>query len=87
MELLEPHDWPGNIRELENVIERAVALESDADDPAREPARHIVRRRARRARRAAEPLPDSGFDLEAHVEGLERGLHRAGAASAPAASR
>ena len=21
------HDWPGNIRELENVIERAVALE------------------------------------------------------------
>ena len=22
------HDWPGNIRELENVIERAVALEA-----------------------------------------------------------
>ena len=27
MELLLQHDWPGNIRELENVIERAVALE------------------------------------------------------------
>src|SRR5438105_9226716 len=30
MELLAQHDWPGNIRELENVIERAVALESTA---------------------------------------------------------
>ena len=28
MELLMRHDWPGNIRELENVIERAVALEA-----------------------------------------------------------
>src|SRR6476659_6550374 len=28
MELLQKHEWPGNIRELENVIERAVALES-----------------------------------------------------------
>ncbi|HEV8346320.1 MAG TPA: sigma-54 dependent transcriptional regulator, partial [Vicinamibacterales bacterium] len=28
MELLVAHDWPGNIRELENVIERAVALEA-----------------------------------------------------------
>src|SRR5215203_410397 len=27
LELLGKHDWPGNIRELENVIERAVALE------------------------------------------------------------
>src|SRR4051812_26825501 len=27
MELLIQHDWPGNIRELENVLERAVALE------------------------------------------------------------
>jgi len=28
MEFLEGHDWPGNIRELENVIERAVTLEA-----------------------------------------------------------
>src|SRR5881628_752429 len=28
MALLSHHEWPGNIRELENVIERAVALES-----------------------------------------------------------
>jgi len=29
MELLLAYDWPGNIRELENVMERAVALEAD----------------------------------------------------------
>ena len=28
MDLLMRHDWPGNIRELENVLERAVALEA-----------------------------------------------------------
>ena len=28
MDLLVHHDWPGNIRELENVMERAVALEA-----------------------------------------------------------
>ena len=29
IELLQMHDWPGNIRELENEIERAVALTED----------------------------------------------------------
>ena len=28
---LESYDWPGNIRQLENVIERAVALESESE--------------------------------------------------------
>src|SRR4029079_1636924 len=28
LETLQRHEWPGNIRELENTIERAVALES-----------------------------------------------------------
>src|SRR5262249_45166224 len=28
MDLLARHEWPGNIRELENVLERAVALEA-----------------------------------------------------------
>jgi len=32
MRLLEKHDWPGNIRELENVIERAVNLASPNDE-------------------------------------------------------
>ena len=73
MELLQQHDWPGNIRELENVLERAVALEptpsilpdslpaSIRGDAPRVPATNV------------EGLPEAGFDLEAHVKQIERG--------------
>src|ERR1700733_10478320 len=30
MEILEAHDWPGNIRELQNVIERALVFATDS---------------------------------------------------------
>jgi two-component system response regulator PilR (NtrC family) len=74
MELLMRHDWPGNIRELENVIERAVALEAtpsilpDSLPPA-------IRGDARRPAGGPLPekLPSSGFDLEAHVKEIEMG--------------
>ncbi len=93
MDYLVRHDWPGNIRELENVIERAVALELTpvilADSlPAAvrgEPLRPSAVPAA-----AAEILPDSGFDLEAHVKDIERGyiaeaLKRAGGVQVRAA--
>ena len=83
MELLTQHDWPGNIRELENVIERAVALEASPTIlPDSLPA--SVRGDAPRvAQTAVDGLPESGFDLEAHVKDIERGyiaeaLKRAG---------
>src|SRR6266850_730881 len=90
MDLLVAHDWPGNIRELENVIERAVALEStpailaDSLPP-------IIRGEAPRvAVGSVEALPESGFDLEAHVKEIERGyiaeaLKRAGGVQVKAA--
>ena len=72
MELLEGYEWPGNIRELENVVERAVALEkSQAILPESLPE-HIVKR-VSKGSAAAGLLPESGFNLEEHVEGLERG--------------
>ena len=90
MQLLTSYDWPGNIRELENVIERAIALEAT---PAilvdSLPA--VIRGEAPRAASApAEPLPEGGFDLEAHVQEVERGyisaaLRRSGGVQVKAA--
>jgi two-component system response regulator PilR (NtrC family) len=91
MQLLLGYNWPGNIRELENVLERAVALEATpailADSlPA---TLHHERPRAG-SPRASDYLPDAGFDLEEHVKGIERGfiaqaLQRAGGVQVKAA--
>ena len=73
MDLLLHHDWPGNIRELENALERAVAIEATpAILPDSLPA--TIRGDSPRPVAApAEALPESGFDLEAHVQEIERG--------------
>ena len=91
MDLLGRHQWPGNIRELENVMERAVALErTPAILPDSLPA--AIRGDVGRplTAPAGESLPDSGFDLEAHVKEIERGyiaeaLKRAGGVQVKAA--
>jgi two-component system response regulator PilR (NtrC family) len=90
MDLLVHHEWPGNIRELENAMERAVALESTpAILPDSLPG--TVRGDATKAAVVpTEELPESGFDLEAHVQGIERGyiaeaLRRAGGVQVKAA--
>jgi two-component system response regulator PilR (NtrC family) len=94
MDLLVRHEWPGNIRELENVIERAVALESTpAILPDSLPASirgESPRVLAPSSAPAADVLPESGFDLEAHVKEIERGyiaeaLKRAGGVQVKAA--
>ena len=91
MELLVRHDWPGNIRELENVLERAVALEAS---PTILPESLPAAIRGDVARASATPpadgLPPSGFDLEAHVKEIEIGyiaeaLKRAGGVQVKAA--
>jgi two-component system response regulator PilR (NtrC family) len=99
LELLVQYGWPGNIRELENVVERAVALEgSPTILPDSLPA--AMRGRAGQngaAAAASATLPSAvdvepgpGFDLEAHVQEIERGyiaeaLKRAGGVQVKAA--
>jgi two-component system, NtrC family, response regulator PilR len=91
MEFLSTYDWPGNIRELENVIERAVALEGTPTilpDSLPDQIRGEAPRSA--SAPSADALPASGFDLEAHVQEIERGyiaeaLKRAGGVQVRAA--
>ena len=93
MQLLVQHDWPGNIRELENIIERAVALEATPTVLA-ESLPPTIRGDGPRPEAAVAPagdgLPETGFDLEAHVKQIERdyiaqALERAGGVQVKAA--
>ncbi len=89
MDLLDAYEWPGNIRELENVIERAVALEKNQTILPESLPEHIAKRIAK-GPAAAGLLPESGFNLEEHVEGLEKeyitqALARAGGVQVKAA--
>ncbi len=72
MRILEAYDWPGNIRELQNVIERAVALGSSevvTGDALPESLR------SQRSPRGMElDLPEDGLDLEATLDRIERTL-------------
>jgi two-component system response regulator PilR (NtrC family) len=67
------NEWPGNVRQLENAVERALTLSSGRAqiDVAALP----VDVQASGAAGAAVPvLPDAGFDLESYIGGLERDL-------------
>ncbi|HUK34931.1 MAG TPA: sigma-54 dependent transcriptional regulator [Vicinamibacterales bacterium] len=98
LDALQRHDWPGNIRELENTIERAVALEAtpsilvDSLPPSvRSETGHTTSVPMSAAPVSGDlGLPPEGFDLEAHVQQIERGylaeaLKRAGGVQVKAA--
>jgi two-component system response regulator PilR (NtrC family) len=93
MELLTAYDWPGNIRELENVLERAVAFEATPTilpDSLPAAIRGEALRAAASAPAGADTLPEAGFDLEAHVKEIEmnyiaEALKRAGGVQVKAA--
>ena len=90
MKMLIKHSWPGNIRELENVIERAVALEATPTILVESLPPAIRGGRPRNIAASPEALPEIGFDLEAHVKEVERGylaqaLQRSGGVQVKAA--
>jgi DNA-binding NtrC family response regulator len=67
LERLTSHGWPGNVRQLENEVRRALALASG--DTLREEHFGVFSQRAG----GAEP---ADLDLRAHVDELERKLIR-----------
>ncbi|MFQ5827710.1 MAG: sigma-54-dependent transcriptional regulator [Candidatus Methylomirabilia bacterium] len=72
MQLLEQYHWPGNIRELENVIERAMVL--GGGELLTSEALPDTLRRERLAPGLSLTLPEKGMDLEATLDGIERQL-------------
>ncbi|NOY92764.1 MAG: sigma-54-dependent Fis family transcriptional regulator [Deltaproteobacteria bacterium] len=74
MEIMAAYEWPGNIRQLANTIERLVVLKSqgfiDADDlPRKWRAAH-----ADRGTEGSPELPEEGIDLKDAVEKYENAL-------------
>jgi two-component system, NtrC family, response regulator PilR len=88
---LKLYGWPGNIRELENAMERAVALEQSPTILVDSLPENLANREPEAASAAApEAFPDAGFDLERHVQDIEReyiaeALRRAGGVKVKAA--
>ncbi|HEX5044653.1 MAG TPA: sigma-54 dependent transcriptional regulator [Candidatus Polarisedimenticolaceae bacterium] len=71
MECLEAYHWPGNVRQLENVIERAVALET-ADVVQLDNLPREVRGGKLGRSDVDVVLPEGGVDLDRHLEELRR---------------
>jgi DNA-binding NtrC family response regulator len=80
LEILLAHDWPGNIRELENVITRAVTLSASAVISAEEFKTILSFGRAESTVPAAVPArePADGSIQSAEKEMILRALHEAG---------
>ena len=74
MKLLMGHEWKGNVRELENLIERVVAFGSGAPITEEDVAGWLHRPAA--AAKSAYPtdLPPEGLDLEHLVNSIEKEL-------------
>jgi DNA-binding NtrC family response regulator len=80
MEMLTSFDWPGNIRQLENAVERAVLLKAEGqlsieDFP--EKLRSATARQVVQRSPWEEPLlPEEGLDLKEAIEAFETALIR-----------
>jgi DNA-binding NtrC family response regulator len=76
LRVLMSYEWPGNVRQLENVVERALAFSQgrpqiEVSDLGPELQKVTVTADARDGW-----FPDEGIDLERYIEGLELSLIR-----------
>jgi len=73
MSKLEAYDWPANVRELENTMKRAVALETGKEISARVlPDRILGYAEAPRGASHGMAIPDEDVDFEKVVARTER---------------
>ena len=81
MQMLGDYEWPGNVRQLENTIERAVALETSDELHVEMPKERSKARAAAAGagvpgNGATADVPVDGMDMENYVAGIEKDLLR-----------
>ncbi len=74
LRVLIQYDYPGNVRELQNMIERAVALETSQELTAQNLNSYIEEQSPGRRKPIDLEIPTEGVDLEKIVEQVERTL-------------
>jgi len=78
MSLLQDYSWPGNVRQLENVIERAIALETtEAVLPDGSPSRSGAPRPRSRCPRSGTGSVSTAYLLSVEARLLGEALDRA----------
>jgi len=68
------YEFPGNVRELQNMIERAVALEATQELTAQNLSSYLDEQISLKKGPVDLEIPNEGIDLEKVVEDLERAL-------------
>jgi len=75
MTLLRSYDWPGNVRQLENTIERAVAMETGTELTIDlDPNRPRVHPQGASSNGGSPKVTADGLDFEKFVADIERSL-------------
>ena len=74
MKLFEAYDWPGNIRELENLIERIVVLKDDNTRVTQVDLPEKIRNRHIETGAALFNIPTAGIDFNQAVNTFEKEL-------------
>jgi transcriptional regulator with PAS, ATPase and Fis domain len=73
MAVLESYRWPGNVREVENLVERLIVLNEDGVIRINELPDYVVQHGASE-QSASAALPASGMDLDRYLEKIENGF-------------
>jgi DNA-binding NtrC family response regulator len=76
MRALMAYSWPGNVRQLENAIERAVALSGGRSQIETADLTPEIQQASEAAVSPDVTLPEDGIDFEHYVSGIERELIR-----------